>query len=78
MSVSHPDHDAALAQLRGVARTFGFFYLTDHGIPQERIDTVITLSKRFFALPEHQKLEIEMKNSPQDMLAELEQAIAAV
>jgi isopenicillin N synthase-like dioxygenase len=60
----HPDRDAALAQLREVARDFGFFYLTGHGIPQKRIDTVIALSKRFFALPEQQKLEIEMKKSP--------------
>jgi isopenicillin N synthase-like dioxygenase len=61
---NHPDRDAALAQLREVARDFGFFYLTSHGIPQKRIDTVIALSKRFFALPEQQKLEIEMKKSP--------------
>ena len=64
LSPSHPERDAALTQLRDVARTFGFFYLTDHGIPQERIDTVITLSMHFFALPEKQKLEIEMKKSP--------------
>jgi isopenicillin N synthase-like dioxygenase len=63
-SPSHPERDVALSQLREVARTFGFFYLTDHGIPQERIDTVIALSKQFFALPEQQKLEIEMKKSP--------------
>lgn len=63
-SPSHPERDVALAQLREVARTFGFFYLTDHGIPLERIDTVIALSKQFFALPEQQKLEIEMKKSP--------------
>jgi isopenicillin N synthase-like dioxygenase len=64
LSPGHPDRDAALAQLRDVAHTFGFFYLTDHGIPQERIDTVLALAKRFFALPEWQKLEIEMKKSP--------------
>jgi isopenicillin N synthase-like dioxygenase len=63
-SPSHPERAAALAQLRAVAHAFGFFYLTDHGIPQERIDTVIALSKRFFALPEAEKLEIEMRKSP--------------
>lgn len=60
----HPERADALAELRDVAHTFGFFYLTGHGIPQEEIDQVLALSKRFFALPEADKLEIEMKKSP--------------
>lgn len=64
-AADHPEREAALAELRQVARGFGFFYLTGHGIPQERIDGILALSRRFFALPEADKLEIQMVRSPQ-------------
>ncbi|WP_181703135.1 isopenicillin N synthase family dioxygenase [Chthonobacter albigriseus] len=60
----HPERDDALLELRRVARSVGFFYLAGHGIPQEEIDGIIALSKRFFALPEADKLEIQMVKSP--------------
>lgn len=60
----HPERIDALADLRRVARTVGFFYLTGHGIPQEEIDGILDLSRRFFALPESDKLEIQMVKSP--------------
>ncbi|WP_348627441.1 2-oxoglutarate and iron-dependent oxygenase domain-containing protein [Rhizobium sp. WYCCWR10014] len=33
---AHPGREQALAELRDVSRTLGFFYLTGHGIPQRR------------------------------------------
>lgn len=60
----HPERDAALAELRDVARTVGFFYLKGHGLPQVRIDEILTLSRRFFELPAEKKLEIGMIKSP--------------
>ncbi len=59
------EREAALAELRQVARSVGFFYLTGHGIPQEEIDGILALSKRFFALPDEDKLAIQMVKSPQ-------------
>lgn len=53
-----------LEKLRETSRGLGFFYLKDHGIPAELIDDVRQLSKRFFALPEKDKLQIQMVNSP--------------
>jgi isopenicillin N synthase-like dioxygenase len=53
-----------LADLRSAARGPGFFYLTGHGIEPDLIDQVLKLSRRFFALPEKDKLSIEMVNSP--------------
>ncbi|RFB80253.1 isopenicillin N synthase family dioxygenase [Methylovirgula sp. 4M-Z18] len=53
-----------LADLRDAARGPGFFYLTGHGIPQELIDDILRLSRRFFDLPEADKLAIEMVHSP--------------
>jgi isopenicillin N synthase-like dioxygenase len=55
---------AFLAELRATAYELGFFYVTNHGVDQELIRQVLTLSRRFFALPEADKLAIEMVNSP--------------
>ena len=55
---------AFLAELRTAARGAGFFYLEGHGIPQPLIADVLSLSRRFFALPGRDKLAIEMVNSP--------------
>ncbi len=55
---------AFLAKLRAAAGDVGFFYLTGHGISDALINDVLALSRRFFALPEKDKLAIEMINSP--------------
>jgi isopenicillin N synthase-like dioxygenase len=55
---------AFLGDLRAAARDVGFFYLTGHGVADSLIDEVLSLSRRFFALPEKDKLAIEMVNSP--------------
>ncbi|GGF30335.1 isopenicillin N synthase family dioxygenase [Subtercola lobariae] len=51
--------------LRHVTHDVGFFYLTGHGIPQELIDQILGLARRFFDLSEAEKLSIENVNSPQ-------------
>jgi isopenicillin N synthase-like dioxygenase len=53
-----------LAELRAAARGPGFFYLTGHNVEASLIAQVLSLSRRFFALPEEDKLAIEMINSP--------------
>ncbi|OBZ94973.1 2-oxobutyrate oxidase [Pararhizobium polonicum] len=53
-----------VADLRRVLHDHGFFYLVGHGVPPELIADVFAVAKRFFALPEKDKLEIEMVNSP--------------
>jgi len=52
-------------QLREVTHDVGFFYLVGHGIPQDLIDEVLDVSRRFFALPEADKFAIENIHSPQ-------------
>jgi isopenicillin N synthase-like dioxygenase len=42
----------------------GFFYLVGHGIDDGLIHDALKVSRRFFALPEQDKLAIEMVNSP--------------
>lgn len=38
---------------------FGFFYLTGHGIPQAKLEEVISLARQFFSLPLEQKNKIK-------------------
>jgi isopenicillin N synthase-like dioxygenase len=58
------DRPRFLSELRAAARGPGFFYLTGHGIPDSQVAETLALSRRFFALPERDKLAIEMINSP--------------
>lgn len=55
---------AFLAELRRAAREVGFFYVAGHGISDDLIRDVLALSRRFFDLPEAEKLAIEMVHSP--------------
>ena len=53
-----------LTQLGTTAHDIGFFYLSGHGIDGQMIADVLWAARRFFALSEEDKLEIEMINSP--------------
>jgi isopenicillin N synthase-like dioxygenase len=53
-----------LEDLRTAARNVGFFYLAGHGIEDGLIQDVLNVSRRFFTLPEKDKLSLEMVNSP--------------
>lgn len=64
LSRLHSDPQNFLAELRHTAHSIGFFYVSNHGVPQNLIDQILELSRRFFALPETAKLEIEMIHSP--------------
>jgi isopenicillin N synthase-like dioxygenase len=53
-----------LAELRTAARDVGFFYLTGHGVEAALLRELMLVTRRFFALPETDKLAIEMVHSP--------------
>lgn len=60
-----PESRAAFLQkLRVAARETGFFYLVGHGIDLDFLTDLFALSRRFFDLPEAEKLAVEMVNSP--------------
>jgi len=59
-----PERARFLEQLRAAARDVGFFYLTGHGVAPDLLRELLDLSRDFFALPEAEKLAIEMVNSP--------------
>ena len=52
--------DAIIEQIGEASRNVGFFYVTDHGVPEEAFDHLIEVSRRFFALSMEMKREIEM------------------
>ncbi len=56
--------EAFLEELRRTAHEVGFFYVSGHGIPQASIDEMLALARRFFLLPDEEKLKIEMIHSP--------------
>ncbi len=51
--------------LRRATHEVGFFYLTGTGIPASLETRLLDVARRFFALPEADKLAIENLNSPQ-------------
>jgi isopenicillin N synthase-like dioxygenase len=53
-----------LAQLRAAAHEVGFFYVTGHGVDARLLRDVLASARQFFALPERDKLAIEMVKSP--------------
>ena len=55
-----PDEAAQFRnELREVMHDVGFFYLAGHGVPQELTEAILDVSRRFFDLPEEQKLALE-------------------
>ncbi|KZD07391.1 isopenicillin N synthase family dioxygenase [Oceanibaculum pacificum] len=53
-----------LKTLGETAREVGFFYLTGHGVPLEVSDGLVSLARKFFALPQAEKEAIDIANSP--------------
>ncbi|GAA1965657.1 isopenicillin N synthase family dioxygenase [Amycolatopsis minnesotensis] len=58
------DRARFLGDLRSAAHEVGFFYLVGHGVPAGLTERLFTVARRFFALPEAQRLEIENVRSP--------------
>jgi isopenicillin N synthase-like dioxygenase len=54
------DFDGFSQRLGESFARYGFAVISDHGIPQDRIDAAIAASKTFFALPEPAKLNYKL------------------
>jgi isopenicillin N synthase-like dioxygenase len=59
-----PQRAEFLAELRAAAHDVGFFYVTGHDVEVRLLRDLIVSARRFFALPDEDKLAIEMVNSP--------------
>jgi isopenicillin N synthase-like dioxygenase len=51
---------AVAQQIQAACRSYGFFYVTGHGVPAALLADLDRASREFFALPEPEKLEISM------------------
>jgi len=65
LSAGEDEAAAFRADLRQATHEYGFFYLTGHGVAAELERDVHETVRRFFALPEADKLAIENLKSPQ-------------
>lgn len=55
---------AIAAEIRKACETCGFFYIKNHPIPQESVDEVFDLLKRFFALEHEVKMDAHVQKNP--------------
>ncbi|KJA17467.1 hypothetical protein HYPSUDRAFT_146474 [Hypholoma sublateritium FD-334 SS-4] len=46
--------------IRDACINVGFFYIESHGIPEEAVDNTINVGKKYFALPEATKMELDI------------------
>lgn len=60
LSGDFSDRKHVAESLRGYLETVGFVYLSGHGVPKESVESVREASRRFFALPEDEKLKIRI------------------
>jgi isopenicillin N synthase-like dioxygenase len=47
-------------EMEAACRSFGFFYITGHGVPADLLRRLDAASRAFFALPEPEKMQIAM------------------
>ncbi|TVY34735.1 putative 2-oxoglutarate-dependent dioxygenase [Lachnellula occidentalis] len=55
---------AVAAEIRQACINIGFFYVQNHGIPQELVDEVFEWGKKFFDLTFEEKMEVYIDNTP--------------
>ncbi len=60
---SGSDREGFVADLGKACRETGFFMISGHGIPQSLIDETFSVADRFFALPESEKSQLDIRNS---------------
>jgi len=64
---TNPDPEirkALAARIRDSCISVGFFYASNHGIPETVIEQALDAAKRFFALPPSAKDELDIHKSP--------------
>jgi isopenicillin N synthase-like dioxygenase len=65
LDASHDEAERFRDDLRRATHDYGFFYLTGHGVPESLVSRILETSRRFFELPDADKLSIENVLSPQ-------------
>ncbi|KAM3072585.1 hypothetical protein ACMFMG_009378 [Clarireedia jacksonii] len=55
--------DQLINEFRDISTRVGFFYIRDHGVPEDLINRVFEVSKEFFHQPRDQKAEVHFNKS---------------
>ncbi|KAF8993503.1 hypothetical protein BDQ17DRAFT_135183 [Cyathus striatus] len=55
---------ALVEEVRNACMVVGFFYVSNHGIPDDVIQGALTAAREFFSLPVDTKMKIENRKSP--------------
>lgn len=61
---SAAERRAIAAEIRDACQNIGFFYIVNHGVPDELIQKQFDWTARFFALPMDEKMPLHMRKSP--------------
>eukprot|EP01083_Nonionella_stella_P087406 243188_1 len=56
------EDDQLVDSVKRACTSDGFFYISNHGVPQELIDRTYVQAKRFFDLPLEDKLKVELES----------------
>jgi isopenicillin N synthase-like dioxygenase len=62
--VGSTERERFLCDLRHAAREVGFFYVSGHGVAPKLLSDLLSMTRRFFALPLHDKCALDIANSP--------------
>lgn len=58
LDLAQPVHPSFLSSLSSACQEWGFFYVTNHGIPDDIFSTICSLSEDVFSLPQELKLKL--------------------
>ncbi len=61
---SAPDIDRLVADIGTACATAGFFYVIDHGVSTQAIDSIFAAARDFFALPQAARDALDVHTSP--------------
>src|ERR1700740_3070806 len=50
-------------EIHKTARDTGFFYISNHGVPQELMDGQLDPARQFFSLPVEEKMKVDASKS---------------
>ncbi|WP_066739139.1 isopenicillin N synthase family oxygenase [Cupriavidus sp. D384] len=62
-SASIEDRKSVAWEVHKACRDIGFFYVSNHGVSQELMDSQLQIAREFFALPIAEKLQIDARKS---------------
>ncbi|KAF3789222.1 DOWNY MILDEW RESISTANCE 6 protein [Nymphaea thermarum] len=67
IDLSTPDMTELARQVRDACESYGFFQITNHGVPQQVVEEMLLVARQFFSLPIEEKMKL-YSNDPSKKL----------